>query len=780
MVVDMSEKISKILSAFILVGVILVSCFVSQYYIRAAGMTKMSVSLTAQAVGQSGNTTIKFRTPTGVDAPTDNITITWPAGFDLTSIILTDIDFSHGAVSGYETDETLAAAPAIGVWGAAIAGQILTLTAPTNAGAGEVNASDYVVIEVGAHASFGGGGANQIVNPIADGSYRFIFGGTLGDSGEAAVWISADNTVGITGDVPAIPELNCNNGIDDDLDGFIDCDDTDCITNPVCSPPGGGDTTPPIISNIRCIDITPTSFSVAWDTNEPATSCSEYGETILYELGMECNMSLVYSHSVPLVGLLPLTDYHYRIITRDQYFNTAISADYTCTTLGDIDAPIISNIRVIDLTCDSVEIIWDTNEPATSQVDYGLTPAHGSETPIDMTYVVEHHVVLTGLAGDTDYHFIVRSYDLSGNGVVSGDSVFHTSVCVDAPVISNFRCESITETSMDIVWETDELADSTVDYGQTITYELGSVSDPTAVIDHAMPLTSLNPNTAYHVRARSTDLEFNETLSADLVCSTLPDTTPPVNVTNFTATPGPGPLEITLDWTNPSDPDFAGVRICRSEIGYPVDPLTCVVIYQGSDETYIDSDVIAGVMYYYTNFAFDTSGNFASGAIASARIPILTTFNFIGHPEKRWPRTNNWDTTIELGMRTPGSLIPIETTVFDTNSLGLNTFTMSSLEYGESYDVTAKGFSHLRKKIGPITLIDATTTVDFTLGNTFDFYAGDCHISKDNYVNSLDVSTLINDIMTSERVSDLNDDSQVNSLDITVQLANLMQDLGDD
>ena len=37
------------------------------------------------------------------------------------------------------------------------------------------------------------------------------------------------------------------------------------------------------------------------------------------------------------------------------------------------------------------------------------------------------------------------------------------------------------------------------------------------------------------------------------------DTTAPGDVANFNATPGPA--QITLTWTNPTDTDFAGVMI---------------------------------------------------------------------------------------------------------------------------------------------------------------------------------------------------------------------------
>lgn len=809
----MDKSIYKIIFIFVLVGTILAGSFtlmIINHHAKAADLTWASVSLSAQMVSEAANTTIRFRTPSGVDSPTDTIVITWPAGFNVASIVLADMDLSHGAVSGLENDFTLAAAAGVNIWGASWAGRTLTLTAPTNAAPGEISANNYVVLEVGTHASAGGAGANQVTNPGIAGSYNYTIGGTFGDTKMPAVWISDDNTVGVTGNVPGAVEI-CTDGIDNDGDGLIDCADPDCVGHPACIP-GGGDTTPPNITNVRCIDITPTSFSVVWDTDEPATSCTEYGESSMYELGMLCNMTLVWSHSTPLVGLIPLTDYHFRVISRDEHFNTAISSDYMCTTAGDTDAPIISNIRVVDLGCDSVEIIWDTNEPATSQVDYGLTDSYGTETPTDFTYVTEHHVILTGLIGDTDYHFRVRSYDISGNGAVSGDNTFHTIECAVPPPICDVDCDMVdydlyiinpdgSERHMWTLWTivTDlgggilrvafEDKGEDFDYNDVV-FDL-DISDCEHVIvtvvsysadwtheirmglsyEHNYHDIMLWPDS--HLVVGETSI-FNVKDYAELCLPPVPDTTPPANVMDFTATPDAENTRIVLTWTNPADPDLAGVRICRSTVGYPVDPLTCDVIFDGMDTIYYDYDVVPGVMYYYTAFAYDMFMNFSSGAIDSAMLPLPIMIEVLAWPEKRWPRTGNWDTTAEFEVRSPGVRTAQETTVFDTDASGHGTATITTAAAGSPYDLAFKGYSHLRKRLDSITLAAATNTIDFTIAGTFRLRAGDCHMSKDNLVNSLDISTQINDLMTSERTSDLNDDTQVNSLDITILLTNLM------
>jgi len=176
-------------------------CMVSMLALQVASadpLTSVSDTMSRLKASIASNHTIKFTTPTGVDASTDTITVTFAAAFTIGSVAFGDIDLSHGASTGYETEETLAGTAASGVWGAAFAGQVLTLTAPTNAAAGEITASDKVVVEIGTNAS---SGANQITNPGSAGTYTISIGGTFGDSGRLAVAILADEQVTVTATV---------------------------------------------------------------------------------------------------------------------------------------------------------------------------------------------------------------------------------------------------------------------------------------------------------------------------------------------------------------------------------------------------------------------------------------------------------------------------------------------------------------------------------------------------------------------------------------------------
>ncbi len=99
----------------------------------------------------------------------------------------------------------------------------------------------------------------------------------------------------------------------------------------------------------------------------------------------------------------------------------------------DNQGPIISNVCAINITATSATIIWNTSEPATSSVEYGLDNSYGIITPEDPNLVTSHSVDLSGLTPCTTYHFRVVSKDALGNETISGDYTFKTLCEVEIP-----------------------------------------------------------------------------------------------------------------------------------------------------------------------------------------------------------------------------------------------------------------------------------------------------------------------------------------------------------
>jgi hypothetical protein len=94
------------------------------------------------------------------------------------------------------------------------------------------------------------------------------------------------------------------------------------------------DGTPPLITLVTATNITATSATITWTTNEPANSQVDYGPSTPYQFTTTLDPALVTLHSVTLVGLTANTHYHYQVKSNDGSGNPAVSMDATFTTLA--------------------------------------------------------------------------------------------------------------------------------------------------------------------------------------------------------------------------------------------------------------------------------------------------------------------------------------------------------------------------------------------------------------------------------------------------------------
>ncbi len=108
----------------------------------------------------------------------------------------------------------------------------------------------------------------------------------------------------------------------------------------------------------------------------------------------------------------------------DYFFNLASPiAGEDSGLSSDQTPPAILNVHVVtDST--SATITWSTDEPATSGVSYGLSPAHELGTIGDSALSTNHLVVLTNLTPNTTYHYSVVSADSVGNASTTSDQTF--------------------------------------------------------------------------------------------------------------------------------------------------------------------------------------------------------------------------------------------------------------------------------------------------------------------------------------------------------------------
>ncbi|MBI5529886.1 MAG: hypothetical protein HY918_00085 [Candidatus Doudnabacteria bacterium] len=185
-----------------------------------------------------------------------------------------------------------------------------------------------------------------------------------------------------------------------------------------------------------------------------------------------------------------------------------------------------------------------------------------------------------------------------------------------APVISGVTSSSITTASAAITWNTDEIADGLVEYGETTSYgsSSGLVSNLTS--SHNISLTGLNPSTQYHYRVKSADASGNQAVSGDNTFTTsaaqIIDTQAPT-VPSGLAVSGVSSSSVNFSWNASTDNvGVFGYRVYRN--GSIVGTTTAA--------SFTDSQLQPSTAYVYEVSAYDAAGNFSD---RSAQLQVTTS-----------------------------------------------------------------------------------------------------------------------------------------------------------
>lgn len=156
--------------------------------------------------------------------------------------------------------------------------------------------------------------------------------------------------------------------------------------------------------------------------------------------------------------------------------------------------------------------------------------------------------------------------------------------------------------------------------GNTIHYDLSGASDSCLSSDP-------DPDPSSGLFGQVT------TDSADCSCNELP--TPPAQ---FAAQTGDG--SVFLSWKNPADPDFDGVYLVRGATDYPNAHDQGTPVYQGANQSFMDTGLTNGTPYYYSIFSHNTQGYYSldsSSTHASATpglwsLSLSAGWNFVSFP----------------------------------------------------------------------------------------------------------------------------------------------------
>ena len=181
--------------------------------------------------------------------------------------------------------------------------------------------------------------------------------------------------------------------------------------------------------------------------------------------------------------------------------------------------------------------------------------------------------------------------------------------------------------------------------------------------------------------------------------------------------------------------------------------------------------------YYFMISCLDSYGNYGTytGMFSTLSAEFKNALVIKAKPEKRVPKTGgnyDMDAILRLYDSTTGALMYSGGVSF--GATGVATVTDAGIPTG-NFSAVLKGETHLAKRISNIEIVNgASTTIDFTQGNTFYLYTGDVQGTglKDNFVDILDVSKEDTEFNIYQKVYDLNRDGAVDVLDISAILTN--------
>ena len=182
-----------------------------------------------------------------------------------------------------------------------------------------------------------------------------------------------------------------------------------------------------IISAVSDGNRTQNGVTITWTTNIPATSQVKYWEgsrDVRYE-PQNPGSNLTTSHSITLRNLNPNTNYSYQVLSTANNFPAQGTVGTFRTQAGPCTDPVCisgEQIKPGSLTPTSVTIMWTTNVPSSSKVQYNVA-SNIRTTPEDTRQVTNHEVTVTGLSPGGRYgmkgisHSPTLDYTARGSGV---------------------------------------------------------------------------------------------------------------------------------------------------------------------------------------------------------------------------------------------------------------------------------------------------------------------------------------------------------------------------
>ena len=178
------------------------------------------------------------------------------------------------------------------------------------------------------------------------------------------------------------------------------------------------------------------TLRLLWTTNTSVTSVVTYYPNSHPERAKDyINLSLTKTHEAIIKDLADETEYSLAVTGKDLVGNQAEYPVQKVKTANDFRPPLIENFNtettitgIGDEARAKLVITWDTDEPSTTQVEYGVGTggSYAETSQEDKTLTSNHSVAITGLNPATIYHLHAVSKDKAENIAKSEDTVIIT------------------------------------------------------------------------------------------------------------------------------------------------------------------------------------------------------------------------------------------------------------------------------------------------------------------------------------------------------------------
>ncbi|MFH1147689.1 MAG: FlgD immunoglobulin-like domain containing protein, partial [Pseudomonadota bacterium] len=217
----------------------------------------------------------------------------------------------------------------------------------------------------------------------------------------------------------------------------------------------------------------------------------------------------------------------------------------TITFKVDAISPVISNVTAPaqQISASSAAIFWDTNEPATSQVEYWTGAEPHKRSTLDPTLRTNHEVILLGLRPNTTYTGVIWSKDAVGNEASNESHPIAFTTTKDAVPPENVASLWVQCFADRLVFCWSKSPDTQKDLAGYKVYFNG-VTDGIAIDPsrNSYEVAGLNPASGYSFKITAFDTSGNESVAISTVGITLLNNPVAVTATGYSG-------KINVSWS---------------------------------------------------------------------------------------------------------------------------------------------------------------------------------------------------------------------------------------